>query len=147
MGRPPNKPIFTPGDGARIVRDSADKKRPRDEIDDQRDQLLELDALTAKLVRSRRVNLQIPIIDPVQLDRVLLFLIEELPGLRSTLKAIPDRRARTLLAQSMLTKWNQAFARKAGVSSAPKPRHRRGKARQIPSPAVVVSADAIPTLE
>lgn len=147
MGRPANRPIFTPGDGARIVRDTADKKRPRDGIDDARDQLLELDALTAKLVRGRRVNLQIPIIDPVQLDRAILFLIEELPGLRARLKAIPDRKAKTLLAQSELTKWSQAFSRLAGVSNAPKPRHRRKNARQRPPSAAIVSADASAELE
>ena len=142
MGRPPHKPIFTPGDGKRIVRDSTDKKRPRDEIDDGRDQFLELDAVTAKLVRSRRVNLQIPIVDPVVMDRVLLFIEEELPGLRARLKHIPDRRARTLLAQMTLSAWNRQFAKMCGVSSAPKTRTRRKKVRQEPSPPVVVSADA-----
>lgn len=144
MGRPANKPIFTPGAGKRIVQDSADKKRPKDIAPDR---FPELDAFTANFVRSRRVNLQIPIVDPVVMDRVLLFIEEELPGLRVKLKHIPDRRARTILAQTILSAWNRQFSKMCGVSSAPKSRPRKKKARQELSPPVVVSADATSIIE
>jgi hypothetical protein len=77
------------------------------------DPLGEMNPLDLKFFSSARVNLQIPIIDPVAGRECLLFLQNETPGLIAQMDRLPDRRAKSLLMQGMLRRWNRAFARKA----------------------------------
>ncbi len=79
---------------------------------DDADPLGELNPLDAMYFRSRRVNVQIPILDPVETRRVLLFLIDELPGLIAEMDRLPDRRSKSLLAHTKLQRWSQAFGRR-----------------------------------
>jgi len=101
-----------PDAGKRIVAESLPQKRPRE---DDSDWLRELNALDAKFFRSKRVNLQIPIIDPVTLDRALKMLEEEIPALRADLRRVQDRRAKSLMAKAVLNRWNGIMGRWAGI--------------------------------
>ena len=121
-GRPPKQPIYDPDAGKRIAMASLTPRRPKD---DDGHPSPHLNALEAKRVAAARVNLQIPIIDTQLTLRVLKFLEDEIPALRTALRALPDGPMRRSLAQSTLSKWNQEFSRSCGVSSAPKMRRRK----------------------
>lgn len=75
------------------------------------DPLSELNPLDVKFFRNGRVNLQIPIVDPVNTRRCLLFLIDELPALIAEMDRVKEQRSKSLLAVSKLKAWSQAFGR------------------------------------
>jgi len=79
------------------------------------DPLSELNPLDVKFFRNGRVSVQIPIIDPRQARRCLLFLAEEIPALIAEMDRIESNRSKSLLAMSKLKAWNQAFARGLGL--------------------------------
>lgn len=64
-----------------------------------------------------RMNLQIPIVDPVVMRRVFEFLIMELPALIAEMDRNKDR-SKLRVAEGRLTEWNQLFAKWCGVSNA-----------------------------
>jgi hypothetical protein len=70
-----------------------------------------LNALDAKFFRSARVNVQIPILDPAQTRRALVFLIEELPALIAEMDRTAKPRSKSLLAEQTLRRWSHAFSR------------------------------------
>ncbi len=75
------------------------------------DPLSELNPLDVKFFRNGRVNVQIPIVDPVNTRRCLLFLADEIPHLIAEMDRVKDRRSKSLLAVSKLKAWSQAFGR------------------------------------
>jgi hypothetical protein len=72
----------------------------------------ELNPLDVKFFRSARVNVQIPILDPVVARACLIFLVDELPGLIAEMDRVKDRRSKSLLLHGRLQRWSQAFARR-----------------------------------
>jgi hypothetical protein len=76
------------------------------------DPLEELDSLDVKFFRSARVNIQIPLLDPVDARRCLVFLACEIPALIAELDRVKDRRSKSLLIHGRLNRWSQAFARR-----------------------------------
>ena len=76
------------------------------------DPLGELNPLDVKFFRSARVNLQIPIVDPVVGRQCLLFLHDEIISLIAQMDRLPNRRSKSLLLHGTLNAWNKAFARK-----------------------------------
>ena len=78
---------------------------------DGSDPLDELNPLDIKFFRNARVNVQIPILDPVDTRRCLLFLIDALPGLVAEMDRVKERRSKSLLAETKLRRWSQAFGR------------------------------------
>ena len=76
------------------------------------DPLGELNPLDVKFFRSARVNLQIPILDPVVGRECLLFLQNEIISLIAQMDRLPNRRSKSLLLHGTLNAWNKAFARK-----------------------------------
>lgn len=93
-----------PGVGKRIA-----KEAMRGEDGDMMGALNPLDLM---FFRGARVNLQVPIVDPVVTRQCLIFLINELPGLVAAMDRLPDRRQRSLLAETTLKRWNWAFKKK-----------------------------------
>jgi hypothetical protein len=93
-----------PGAGKRIA-----KEAMRGEDGDMMGELNPLDAM---FFRGARVNLQVPIVDPVVTRQCLMFLIDELPGLVARMDRLPDRRSKSLLAETVLKRWNWAFKKK-----------------------------------
>lgn len=75
------------------------------------DPLSELNPLDVKFFRHGRVNLQIPIADPVNTRRCLLFLSDEIPHLIAEMDRVRDRRSKAILAHQKLQAWSQAFVR------------------------------------
>lgn len=75
------------------------------------DPLSELNPLDVKFFRNARVNVQVPIVDPIDTRRCLLFLAEEIPGLIAEMDRLPDRRSKSILAHKKLQAWSQAFLR------------------------------------
>ncbi len=73
----------------------------------------ELNAFDRMFFRAARVNVQIPVLDPVVTKECLRFLIAELPGLIAEMDRVKDRRSKSLLAASKLRAWSQAFGRMA----------------------------------
>jgi hypothetical protein len=78
------------------------------------DPLSALNPLDVKFFRNGRVNVQIPIIDPVDARRCLLFLANEIPALLAEMDSISSNRTKSLLVMSKLKAWNQAFGRGLG---------------------------------
>lgn len=72
----------------------------------------ELNPLDAKFFRSARVNIQIPILDPVVARACLLFLADEIPGLIAEMDRVKEPRSKSLLIHGRLQRWSQAFARR-----------------------------------
>lgn len=72
----------------------------------------ELNPLDAKFFRSARVNLQVPIIDPVVSRECLIFLQNEIPGLIARMDRLQDRRSKSLLVEATLRRWNHGFRRR-----------------------------------
>lgn len=81
------------------------------------DPLGELNSLDVKFFRSARVALHIPVIDPVLTRVCLLFLADEVPALIARMDRLPDRRSKSLLVDSTIRRWNQAFARRMRAKS------------------------------
>jgi hypothetical protein len=79
---------------------------------DDGDTLGELNPLDVKFFRNARVNVQIPVLDPVECRRALVFLRDELPGLVAEMDRVKDRRSKSLLAMTKLRAWSQAFGRR-----------------------------------
>lgn len=75
------------------------------------DPLSELNPLDVKFFRNSRVNVQIPIVDPVDTRRCLLFLAEEIPHLIAEMDRVEERRSKSILAHKKLQAWSQAFVR------------------------------------
>lgn len=80
--------------------------RGRDE-----DPLGELNNLDQMFFRSPRVNIQVPVIDPVECRRCLLFLADAIPGLIAEMDRVKEPRSKSLLAQSRLRAWSHSFTR------------------------------------
>ena len=78
------------------------------------DPLGELDPLDVKFFRSARVNVGIPIVDPVIARACLLFLADEIPGLIAEMDRVKEKRSKSLLIHGRLNRWSQAFARRVG---------------------------------
>lgn len=72
----------------------------------------ELNPLDVKFFRNARVNVQVPIINPVVTRWALLFLAEEIPGLVAEMDRLSDPRSKSLLAHRKLQAWSQAFGRR-----------------------------------
>ena len=96
---------------ARAVRSIVDDVRRGDDGDP----LGELNPLDIKFFRSARVNIQIPIVDPIVSRACLIFLIDELPGLIAEMDRLKDRRSKSLLIHARLARWSQAFGRRVGL--------------------------------
>lgn len=100
-----------PTERAKAVRAiMADAMRGADE-----DPFGELNPLDVKFFRAARVNIQVPIVDPVVARACLMFLAEEIPGLIAEMDRLRDRRSKSLLLHARLGRWSQAFARRVGM--------------------------------
>lgn len=73
--------------------------------------LTELNPLDEKFFRNARVNVQIPVIDPVQTRRALVWLINAIPGLIAEMDRARDRRTKSLIAVAKLRAWSHMFGR------------------------------------
>jgi len=101
-----------PDAGKRIVAETTPKKRPPD-YDGIEDDAA--DSFEGRLLGGKRKNLQVPMIDPIVMDRALKMLEEEIPALRAALKHIPDRRLKRAAAASAIDRWNGIMSRWAGI--------------------------------
>jgi hypothetical protein len=72
----------------------------------------ELNSLDVKFFRSARVNLQIPVLDPVVARACLIFLAAEIPGLIAEMDRVREKRSKSLLIHGKLQAWSKAFARR-----------------------------------
>lgn len=75
------------------------------------DPMGDLNPLDVMFFRNPRINIQIPVTDPVDCRRCLVFLMDELPGLVAEMDRVKDRRSKSLLAQTKLKAWSRAFGR------------------------------------
>jgi len=72
----------------------------------------ELNPHDLKFFSAARVNIQVPILDPVVTRECLRFLADEIPALIAEMDRVKERRSKSLLISGKLKVWNQAFARK-----------------------------------
>ena len=86
-----------------------------DRASDPDDDFAGLNPLDRDFFRSPRVNLRIPIVDPVVTRQVLKFMREHIDGLLSEMDAAKTRRSKSLIAREVIRKWDQAFQRWAGM--------------------------------
>lgn len=75
------------------------------------DPFAELNPLDVSFFSSARVNVQIPILDPVATRRALVFLMDEIPGLIAEMDRVKEKRSKSLLAAAKLRRWSHAFGR------------------------------------
>src|SRR6185503_1057104 len=72
----------------------------------------ELNPHDLKFFSAARVNIQVPILDPVVTRECLRFLADEIPALIAEIHSVKQRRPKSTPNSRKLKLWNQPFATK-----------------------------------